>query len=409
MDANVYKKIIESVGTPVFVYSEEALKRNINRVCRACFGAGLGSQLDIYVPYFTNSNPHLFRILTQEGLGVNLQTVEELHQLTGFGLKGVDIRVSPSVLSDEDLTFFLNKGMFVNVSSLEELELALKRTNKIGLRLDLSPEQDQRMGLKLSELDLVRRSYKGRVYGIHTYLGTGSSLEKLIDHAEAVFKVYTTYFLRVREINLGGGFAFDYETKEESEKHFPWSKYFYSLRELTTKRRIPESVRISIEPGRDIFADVGEFVVGMNRICRKPLDRLLRVYTDGSYVYMPSATIRNRQHQLKFLDVRFKEVKEINGYGELSGCTTLSNDYLFPGVVKVPNRLSEEDYVVILDIGAYGACQHLEFLNRRPAPGVLVKENGEVELIEKRGSYLDKVRYVPKRPRQLRWKQIATI
>ncbi len=397
---STYKNIVEQCGTPTFAYSEETLLNNIRRVKKAVSVAGLEERVKIYVAYFANSNPHLFRILTESGVGITLQSIEEWHQLEQFGLEDSDITVSPTALSDDDLDFFVDKKVKINVALPEELEHCLQRTDKVGIRIDLSPEQNQRTGIKIPEFEKIRRicSKSGKdLYAIHTYPGTGSNLDRLTYHAKDCIKTFHQ-FSGIKEINLGGGFAFDYESTDAEEKHFPWNEYFLELDRLIKLYGIPEDIKISIEPGRDLLADAGELIVKINRVHGRPHDGVQRIFTDGSYVYMPSATIRERQHQLRFLDEHFDEMEETQVYGELSGCTTLSRDYLFPGIVRVPTKLSKGCYIIVRDVGAYGACEHLEFLNKRPASEVLIRKGGSIELITERGGYIDRLRYTLERP-----------
>jgi len=399
-----YERIISSCRTPVFVYSEPTLKKNIERIRDAIRHSDLDNQVIISAAYFTNSNPHLFKILEGLRIGATLQSTEEFYQLEKHGLDNIEKIVSSTALSDEDLEFFIGKGLLMNAALPDEIEYILQKTDKFGLRIDLSPEQNQRTGLKISEFakieKILGKSNNG-LFAIHTYPGTNSEYDKLVRHAEETFKAYKKYFPQVKEINLGGGFAFDYDAKDALEKHFPWNNYFYKLKDLAIRYSIPGNVRISIEPGREIFADIGEFIIKVNRVHKRPHDEIMRIYTDGSYAHMPSATLKQRQHQLRFLDRDFNEITDQTNFGELSGCTSLSNDFIFPGIIQVPESLSKGDYILIQDIGAYGATQHMEFLNKRPATEILVRKEGIVEIISERGSYADKVRNVPLNPRRI--------
>ena len=184
------------------------------------------------------------------------------------------------------------------------------------------------------------------------------------------------------------------------EISLPWKRYFAQLALLLDKYSIPRYVKISIEPGRDIFADTGEFLVRMNRVHTRKNERIQQIYTDGSYIFMPSATIRERQHELSFFTDEFREDNDRTGYAKLSGCTTLSRDYLFPGAVRSPPNVQEGSYILVRDIGAYGACQHMEFLNKRPAAEVLIRGDGALELITRRGGYTDRLRHVLRQPEQ---------
>jgi diaminopimelate decarboxylase len=142
-------------------------------------------------------------------------------------------------------------------------------------------------------------------------------------------------------------------------------------------------------------------VTGVEKIFGKPAHE---VFTDGSYVHMPSATIRTRQHRLQFYDLSFSRVLEdasSEKAGFLSGNTTLSSDRLFPGIIYFPSRLKEGDYIILEDVGAYCATQHMDFLNKAPCPEVLVRKNGSLELITERGTPTDKIRYALQSPQRI--------
>ncbi|MGD7244211.1 hypothetical protein ACQCQ6_07815 [Ralstonia pseudosolanacearum] len=64
--------ICSQTGTPVFIYSEAQLVRNIRRVKSAISAAGLDGRVSIFVPFFPNANPHILKPLRDEGAGILL-------------------------------------------------------------------------------------------------------------------------------------------------------------------------------------------------------------------------------------------------------------------------------------------------------------------------------------------------
>lgn len=113
---------------------------------------------------------------------------------------------------------------------------------------------------------------------------------------------------------------------------------------------------------------------------------------------MPSATIRTRQHNLTFLDSELNILNPVAQPALLSGCTTLSRDFIFPGEINIPNNIKTGDYIIINDTGAYCATQHMEFLNKKPCPEILISSSNNLKLISKRGEETDKIRNVLKIP-----------
>lgn len=397
------KRIAQIEGTPTFVYSESVLKANMTRILSAASKYGLRGRIDLYVAYFCNSNPHLFNLIIGTEVGVLLQTIEEYVQLQKVNLHAKMV-VSPAVLSDQEIDFWVRKRIPVNFSSLEEVRYFVSKYKNLSLnfRIDLTTHGTQRTGIKMYQLqELVNflRREKATVHSFHMYVGTSSSSKKILQSTKKAFKIFKDFFPNARNINLGGGFGFDYSAGTADRKHFPWNKYFKGLKSLLVKYRIPENVKITLEPGRDIFADSGRFLLSVKRIIKHR--RNIKIATDGSYVYVPSSTIRKRQHRVHFFTEDFCERKPSRKRGFLSGCTTLSSDYVFPGSIAVPEKIESGDYILIEDMGAYAATQHMEFLNKKPCSEVLIKASGDVVRLTRRGDDDDKIRYLLNKPTKI--------
>ncbi len=395
MNSEKVQKIVENIGTPCFIYDKAVLDQNIQRVFTSASHHELNERIKIYISYFSNSNPALFSEIKNEKIGLLLQTEEEWYQLQKGGLQK-NMLVSPSFLSNEEIDFWVSKGIRVNLASLEEVQYTLEKypDYPISFRLDFTFWQNQRTGIKKKELPAlleILHKYNRKPHSFHVYAGTGSSLSQMKKAAQRTLKLYESHFPDVEEINFGGGFGFDYTAKKPEDKHFDWDSYFAFLTTLISESKVPKNVKLSFEPGRDLFADIGVLATRVKRVLNNR--SVLDVATDSSFVYMPSATKRARTHQLNFMrDYKimtdFRATKAM-----LSGCTTLSKDYLLPEKVEVPSDIKIGDLVIVKDVGAYGATQHLEFLNKRPAPEVLI--NGDENyLISERGALEDRVRYL---------------
>ncbi len=401
---NKLKCIVQSCKTPTFVYLENNLVNNIARIKSVIKKSGIKNNVNIYVSYFANSNPHIVSLIKEYGLGLALQSLEENEHLKKFNLNLMKI-ISPTHLSKEDLDYFLEMQSKINVATISNLkELLDKKANFIGIRVDLSPESNQRHGIKSSQFEEIKsllKKFNRNLDGIHTYLGTRSDIDVHLLYQRKIIEC-SKLFPDLKEINLGGGFNYDY--KKEKNNHFDWETYFHELKKNINEFEISEKVDFSIEPGRDILADCGLLIVKVNGIERISGKELFEIFTDGSYVHMPSATITTRQHKLCFFDKDFNRIKfdKTNLMpGFLNGNTTLSSDRLFPGIVYFPRNLKVGDYIVLEDCGAYCATQHMEFLNKAPCPEVILRQSGKIDLIAERGPVIDKIRNVPTFPKSI--------
>jgi len=398
-NSNFYKKTAQALGTPVFIYWEKRLETNISRIKQAAEHHLANRELGIYIPYFTNSNPYLFSIVRKHGCGIAIQSTEEWHQLNAHNLADKLI-ASPTVLPQEELKFLLEKGVRVNLSSIDEVEWQINNfpEKNIFIRLDISVDSSQRTGIKPWEITGLRKILKKNnkaLAGVHIYVGTLSTFEKIVKYTDIVLALVSREFPEIEVVNLGGGFHYNYE--KTFNQHFDWDAYFVMLAKKIGTYNLSPNMKFEIEPGRDVFADVGELVLSIHHVVWNERGTICQIFTDGSYVYMPSATVRERKHQLLFLDSQFKESSDRSISGWLNGSTTLSSDFLLPVIIEVPLDVKSGHFVIVKDIGAYGATQHLEFLNRRPAAEALITDN-KVQIINERGAMTDKIRSVPQKP-----------
>lgn len=385
--------ICSSVGTPVFIYSEAQLLRNARRVKSAAEAANLLDRVSLYVPFFPNANPHILQPLRQEGVGVLIQMPNEHRILTQHGF--FDFIVSPGHVSNDEIAFWGKHSYPTFLASLDEIQFALReQAETISVRIDsLGCDKP---GIKIAQLPALASMldrYGRTLECFEVYCGSGNSLADMVEIVRRIFEIYLDHFPTARSINFAGGHGFDYSEWGEEKKHFDWRTYFSEIATLALKMGIPETVKFLFEPARDILADAGVLITGVKRnIINHPNGSIL--VTDGTRMLMPSAQLRNRSHNTVFLDQNFREIagQASSTPCKIRGRTILRNDYILPGEAIVPEAVKNGDYLMIMDVGAYCATQHMEFLNVPPAGEVLVDVEGNAHLITKPGDGLDKWR-----------------
>jgi diaminopimelate decarboxylase len=386
------QQIAACVGTPAFIYSEAQLQANIRRVLDAATHAMVANGVDLYIPFFANSNPHVLASAKELGAGILIQSRNEYELLSQHGFER--FLVSPGHITDEEIDFWVRTGHPLFLSSLDEVRhlLLSNRAASVNVRIDtLSSEKP---GLKLDELNELAGMLKacGRELDcFELYCGSGHSVADMIDAAENVCRITSTHFPAVKALDFAGGFGFDYESSSESQKHFNWEQYFAQLAALAAKYGISRSVRFIFEPARDLLGDVGVLLLTVQRNLVQA-SGTMRLLTDGSRVLMPSAQYKNRRHRVVCLDAAMNEIPGATVQATLRGTSILRHDYILPGEYAVPASVRAGSYFLILDVGAYCATQHMEFLNVPPAAEVLLEKSGTARLISKHGDSADRWR-----------------
>jgi diaminopimelate decarboxylase len=386
--------IAKRVGTPVFIYSEEQLLRNVQRIKDAVIDAGIDNRVEFYVPFFPNSNPHVLKPFQQLDIGLLLQLPSEYELLRRFGFN--KFIISTGHVSDKDIDFWAETGHPIFLSSLDEIDYLLRNHDQASVNVRFDSLNSGKPGIKYSELQKLSELLKNHGRGLdcfELYCGSGNTVDNMIGIVEQVFMIFRTYFPNAKAINFAGGFGFDYQEKSELKKHFEWGKYLKKLRENADRYGVPHDVKFLFEPARDILGDVGALLLSIERsIIKHPgANRLL---TNGSRVLIPSAQYKERRHNVIFLDSTMTEIKSKGIPAALRGRGILRHDYVLPGEYLVPDCIGAQDYMLILDVGAYCATQHMEFLNIPPAAEAVIDKAGSVYLITSHGDKFDKWRYV---------------
>ncbi len=383
--------VVETIGTPVFVYNEERLLKNGQRILNAAEKSGIRNAIKLFIPFFPNSNPYLFQPLHNIGMGAMIQVPAEHTILQEFG---VDKFIgSTGHLSDSEIDTWVDIGCPIFLSSLSEVEYLIKKhpTEPIHVRFDcLSSDKPGVKYGQLSEFRQLLKSFDRELDSFELYCGSSISAEEMAGFLEQVFMIYKTYFPGVKAIDFAGGYGFDYEFLDQESKHFEWDQYFRSLTETVKRHNVPDSVEFWFEPARDVFADVGVLVLSVERLVRQPGANQLLI--DGSRVLMPSAKMKNRAHNVLFFDENLNELPPGDTEAMLRGRGILRHDQILPGMYQIPDNIKPGDIAVVLDVGAYCATQHMEFLNIPGAPEVMIDQLEKTKLITKRAEDTDKWR-----------------
>lgn len=397
----VLAAVKEQTGTPVFVYSEARIQRNLCRVLDAAERCQMRDRLELHIPFFPNANPHLYSAIRDCGLGFLVQLPSEYELLRSYGFDR--FIVSPGHVSDDEIRYWVDTGHPVFLASLDEVAFALEiDLASVNVRIDTL--QSGKPGIKRNELGelarLVRRH--GRtVDGVEVYSGSGNTLEEMVCSGVQVFDLVRTHFPDVGVIDFAGGQGFDYGLWDAESKHFDWFDYLGRLAAGARRAGIPETTRFMFEPARDVLADCGGLLLSVRRnLIRTEIGNI--VVTDGSRTLMPSAQQRDRRHNVVVLDHELRAVPPGTGTeAAVRGRTILKNDYLLPGTYPVPEDVGSDHHLLVLDVGAYCATQHMEFLSVPPAPEVLVRADGSIDLIGSAGHAFDRWRNVPRELEQL--------
>ena len=256
--------LASTFGTPALIIDETALRDRARRYQDGLQGRWPNSE----VVWASKSLPltSVFRVIGEEGLGVDIAGGGELVMALAAGVNPSKILMHGNAKTDDEIEMAVKAGVGTividNFDDIDRLERIVKSEQAVLVRIipgilpdthlaNATGQDDSKFGLSISNakvaIERLRASKKLRLDGLHLHLGSQiMSTEPFIQSLEAIsslgeFAVY----------DLGGGLGVRY-TYEDSPPSI--EEYLDALID-TARKYLPPTAKILIEPGRSMVAD----------------------------------------------------------------------------------------------------------------------------------------------------------
>ncbi|MDA8792403.1 hypothetical protein N9N67_04110 [Bacteriovoracaceae bacterium] len=337
---------------------------------------------------------NILKIQKEFELGAEAASLEEIWIALEAGIKEEDIIFDSPAKTTEEIEFCLNNNIYFNMDSFEEFErvkiIAGERDYKCGMRLNpeigkgtISHTSVGNKGSKfgvpiIGNEEKIKTLFEENpnLVGVHVHVGSqGMSLDHLIKAISQVYH-FSKELNDLSVFDLGGGLPVSYYKDQTAPS---LSEYRQTL-----ERDIPElfdsKLKLVSEFGRSVFANSAvavsqiEYIKNKNEIVvHLGADMFLRwVYRKEDWHHDVSAFSKDKD-----FEKRPKEEYQINGPLCFGG-DILASELSLP-------KLTEEDYVIFHDCGAYTLSMWSRHCNRS-MPKVLGVKNNEIFVLKSRQS-----------------------
>lgn len=159
-------EIAKTYGTPLFVYSENTLRENYQRIKKA-FEAEY-PDVEIHFACKTNDLLAFIKVLQREGSGLDVNGPGELHKGLLAGIPPGKIVLNGNNKPTDELRVAVEAGIWINVDSVDELELLSEISTSMGkmanvnLRIAIAPEEWSKFYLADYKKDLRSHRLVGK-------------------------------------------------------------------------------------------------------------------------------------------------------------------------------------------------------------------------------------------------------
>lgn len=381
-------QLAQRVGqTPFYAYDRQLLNARVAAL-RQCLPDGL------HLHYAIKANPLPAVVQHMAGLvdGLDVASAGELRVALNAGARPDTISFAGPGKRDPELHQAVAAGVLVNVESARELPVLAQAGQALGLpvrmALRLNPDFElkgsgMRMGggpkpfgvdvEQVPQLVAQARALGLAFEGFHLYAGSQSLRADAIQQAqtqsyELALRLAREHGLRLRSLNLGGGFGVPYFPGEQPLDMAPVAAHLHAL-VARAATELP-GTQLVLELGRYLVAEAGVYV------CRVVDKKVSRGHTflvcDGGMHHHLAASgnfgqVVRKNYPVTIGNRQGAPTERVSVVGPL--CTPLD---ILADRMELP-QADIGDLVVVMQSGAYGASASPQgFLGHPPVVEVLV-------------------------------------
>ena len=412
-------------GTPVYVVSENQLRRNARRLVKA-FSARWPGPVRVLPSIKANHVLALRRVLTEEGLGCDTFGPMELQAALACGVPPELISVNGTGKSAELVEQAVSAGCRLTLDSPRELDLAIQAAGRLGrpatvrvrvrpslpdlaqVPSDFSPEGESiteaarryKAGIPMNELlplgERALRAEEVELIGVHAHFARHT---RRLDAWAAMMRAFGEVVSRLsaawggwqpRELDVGGGLPTPRDPTGRALPRLaagtgpapPVERYAEvitsSLAESLAAHGMPWSgMALEIEPGRACYADTGIHLSTVINVKTETGPAPLRfVELDTTEMFLIDAHLEhNRWSHIVASRASQPPAMVADLVGISCGFDTIIQDASLPDA-------GPGDVVAFLDTGAYQEACASNF-NAMPRPATVLVRDGTAAVVRR--------------------------
>ena len=389
------EEIIKTYPTPFHIYDEKGIRANAQALKEA-FSWNKGFKE--YFAVKATPNPYLINILREYGCGCDCSSLTELMLSEAMGVEGKDIMFSSNETPAEEYAYANKIGAIINLDDITHIEFlenivgTLPETMscrynpggvfKISTDIMDNPG-DAKYGFTTEQLFEGFRILKEKGvkhFGIHSFLASNTVTNEYYPTlAKQLFEVAVQLKeqvgVNISFINLSGGIGIPYKPEQEPNDIYAIGE---GVRKVYEEVLVPAGmgdVAIYTELGRFMMAPFGHLVT--TAVHEKHTHKEY-IGCDACAVNLMRPAMYGAYHHITVMG---KEEEPCDHVYDVVGSLCENNDKF--AIDRQLPKIDKGDLLVIHDTGAHGFAMGYNYNGKLKSAELLLKENGEVQLIRR--------------------------
>ena len=378
----------QTQGTPTYVYFEETIVRQINKLKKHL--SGLPLQL-LYAMKANHSVP-VMQTMLREGLGIDAVSPAELVYALKIGFPVDRVLFSANNMTDGEMHYATERGVMLNVGELSRLEafgqaypgsdVCVRLNGQVGAGHHehvITAGDKSKFGIpveQVGDVHAIARKYDLTIVGLHQHIGSGIMDTKTLWQAISVILDASSSFENLRFINVGGGLGIAYRPDEQDLDMSSFDRLIVEPLKAFIDGHPSEGLAIWFEPGRFFTAQCGVLLAHVNTV----KEGTTRTFagTDSGMNHLVRPAMYGAYHHVLNLS---NPEGPLNTY-DVVGNICESSDFFAKD--REVAQLREGDIIGVLDAGAYGMSMTTTYNMRSKPAEVWIDLAGEQRLVRPR-------------------------
>jgi len=378
--------------TPFYLYSEQQIKENYLNLAQNF------KSVDPLICFAIKANTNLtiLKMLGKLGAGADVVSGGELLKAIKAGIKPNKIVFSGVGKTEEELKLAIGKKiLLINVESESETRLinniGKKSNKKISIGFRLNPNVDakthkkistgkseNKFGISIKNFSAFYKNIKQfknlKIDALSVHLGSqilyDTPYKKTLN---ILLKVISDLKIKLKYVDLGGGFGISYEKKDKKINLNNYAKLVHNF-----KKKL--NCDIIFEPGRYLVGNAGILVSKIQYI-KKGVNKNFIILDAGMNDFMRPA-LYGAIHDIIPINKTNKKYSEaIEFVGPICESTCKFTKY------KNYQKINEGDFVAITNTGAYGSSLSSNY-NTKPLIAEILASKNKLRVIRKKQDLL---------------------
>jgi len=405
------EELVKKYDSPLYILDELTLRSSCRAYKKALEKYYPGESLPIYASK-ANSSLFMSNLIASEGLGLDAVSEGELLTALQGGVQNEKIVFHGNNKSDKEIKFAVENNIKVIVDNDYDLERLEDISNSLNCDLEImvrftpgiechtheyirTGSFDSKFGFGIEYLNILFTKISNtkhlKLRGLHAHIGSQIfELEPHKDLGEIMVNVILEakkHGHDIKKLNVGGGLGIKYTENDDPPSIDEWVKTISTSVVKACRKFGLDLPILMCEPGRSIVSTAGTTIYKIGASKEIPG---IRTYlsVDGGMSDNP----RPITYQSNYSACLVSNPYNLNSKKKytIAGKHCESGDVLFKELELANCRTG--DLICVFGTGAYNNSMSSNY-NRIPRPAALLVCDGEAEIIQKRESPLDLLKY----------------